>query len=199
MTVVLEVTLQHRPLERLEGDLLVAGFFCEDRPLKGAAGRADWRLCGLVSRILLEGDCSGREGEAILVSCQGRLRMDRVLFLGLGERDCFDAFRGADRTRDAVQRALELGAKRLVLEPLGIRAEDFSAQASSLMQAVLAPLRRRSRTLQLDLLVPEAERGRADSALRKVIAKHAPGEAALRGKSSRNAIQGNPAGLPRAL
>ena len=199
MTVILEVALEPRSVERVEGDLLVAGFFCEDRPLKGAAGTADWRLCGLVSRILLEGECSGKEGEAILVASKGRLRIGRVLLVGLGEAGRFCAESFGERTRDATQRALELGAKRLVLEPLGIRAEDFSPHCGTLLEAVLAPLRAQQMALELDLLIPEAEMGRAGAALRKAITKSAPGEVALVAKRVRKPLKAAPSGLQQAL
>ena len=199
MTTVLEVGLEHRSVERIEGDLLVAGSFCEDRPLQGAAGRADWRLCGLVSKILLDGGFSGKEGEAILVASKGRLRIARVLLVGLGEVGRFKAANVGERTREATERALQLGASRLVLEPLGIRAEELAGHAGRLLGAVLAPLREQDKTLQLDLLVSEAERGRVDAALRKAITKKAPGEAVLVGSRARQPLRAGPEGLQQAL
>lgn len=199
MTVGLEVGLEHRSIERIEGDLLVAGFFREDRPLKGVAGRVDWRLCGLVSKMLLDGAFSGKQGEAILVPTQGRLRIARVLLVGLGETGGFGAAGVRERTQEATERALQLGASRVVLEPLGIRAEEFPAHAASLLGAVLKPLREREATLRLDLLVPEAEQGRVDAALRKAITTKAAGEATLLGRRARQPLVADPEGLSQAL
>lgn len=70
--------------DRLSGEV-VAGFFFEDqRPLRGAAALLDWRLNGLLTQLLLNGSASGRIGEYILVSNNGKLRASWVLFAGGG-------------------------------------------------------------------------------------------------------------------
>ena len=189
----LEVRLDTRSLERVEGDLLVAGFFREDRPLRGAAGRADWRMCGLFSRILLDAPSVEQEPESILLSTQGRLRVPRVLLFGLGNAQDFDAQALARVTRQAVTRALGLGSARLVLEPPGLRAEELAPHAGTLLEAVLEPVRAQEGSLHLRLLVSDGEGGRVEAALRNAIMKRAAGEAVLdspRGQPARRGPEG---------
>lgn len=190
----LEVKLDTRSLERVEGDLLVAGFFREDRPLRGAAGRADWRLCGLFSKILLDAS-AGQEPESILLATQGRLRVPRVLLFGLGNARDFDAQALGRVTREAVSRALGLGTLRLVLEPPGLPAEELAPHAGTLLEAVLEPVRAREGGLHLSLLVPEGEGGRVEAALRNAILKRAAGEAVLDSPRGRPASREGPQGL----
>jgi len=179
MSVVLRVELETRPVERAGGDLAVAGFFEGDRPLRGAAGRADWRLCGLVSKALLEQRCLGAPGEEILVPTLGRMRVPRVLFVGLGERGSFDRQALAKSSEEAVQRGLDMGAQRLVLEALGTPPEQVPDEAVGLLGAFLAPLRARRSLLTLRLLVAAAESARTESAFRAAILRVAPREASF--------------------
>jgi hypothetical protein len=66
-------------------DALVLAVFKDDRPLRGAAGLADWRLCGRLSRLLLAERATGAAGETLLLPPGRRLRFGRILWFGLGE------------------------------------------------------------------------------------------------------------------
>ncbi len=109
MTPILRILVDAEPLERIEVDAAVAGFFESDRPLRGAAGRADWRLCGMLSELVVGGHMSGGPGDAVLMPTSGRLRAPRLLVLGLGDAARFGAPEIAAASRDAVRRLLELG------------------------------------------------------------------------------------------
>ena len=84
MTGILDLELGDEPLERSKVDLVVAGIFIDELPLRGGAGRVDWRLCGLVSDQILAGRIRGARGEALLIPSTGQLRSNRVMVLGLG-------------------------------------------------------------------------------------------------------------------
>lgn len=129
-SIVVELTPE--PLERVESEIVVAGFFSDERPLRGGAGRADWRLCGGLSRRILAGDLSGLQGEALLMGCGRALRAPRLLLLGLGERGSFDGGRVGDEIHAAVQRCLRLGCRRIGLSPLGVAPDDVPRHAPAL-------------------------------------------------------------------
>jgi hypothetical protein len=76
------------------GDALVVPVWSDVRPLRGAAGLLDWRLCGRLSQMLRDGKISGAAGEKLLLAT-GRVAWQRVLAIGLGESVAFDegAFR----------------------------------------------------------------------------------------------------------
>lgn len=112
------------PIDRVDVDIAVVTFFADERPLRGAAGRADWRLCGAVSRLIQRGKLSGAWGEAALVPSTGGLRSRWVLVLGLGRRDELDEARHREITRVAVERALALGVGGSVALPLPPVGED---------------------------------------------------------------------------
>lgn len=66
-------------------DCLVLPVFRDDRPLRGAAGLADWRLCGRLSRLLLTQRATADAGETMMLPPGRRLRFARVMWFGLGD------------------------------------------------------------------------------------------------------------------
>ena len=56
----------------------------DERPLTGASGYVDWRLCGQLSRLLVDGFFQGSRGESLLLPSSGRIGAPRVVVLGLG-------------------------------------------------------------------------------------------------------------------
>jgi len=104
------------PVEEVSSELLVLFCYSDERPLGGAAGRVDWRLCGELSALMVEGEFTGDLGQRLLVPVQDkRMGAARVLLLGLGE--------GASSPRQQLRYGLEqavevmakLGLKRLLL------------------------------------------------------------------------------------
>jgi len=66
-------------------DCLVLPVFKDDRPLRGAAGLADWRLCGRLSRLLKSQRATAEAGETMLLPPGRRLRWKRMMWFGLGD------------------------------------------------------------------------------------------------------------------
>jgi hypothetical protein len=95
-------------------ELLVAPFFTDERPLRGAAGLCDWRMCGRLSRHLAAGRLTGELGETALLPARG-LAFHKLLLVGLGPSEQFleERFRSAARViADVVHR---LGVERWAL------------------------------------------------------------------------------------
>jgi len=78
------------------GDAMVVPIWMDVRPLRGAAGLLDWRMCGRLSQVIREGRLAGTPGEKLLL-VTNRIRWRRVLAVGVGESKEFnsDAFRNA--------------------------------------------------------------------------------------------------------
>lgn len=76
-------------------DTLLLTFFNDERPLRGAAGLADWRLCGRLSRLIRHKRITGKRGETLMLPPGRRLPFQRLLLFGLGSSDKFneDVFR----------------------------------------------------------------------------------------------------------
>lgn len=71
--------------DETQRDAMVLPVFVNDRPLRGAAGLVDWRLCGRLSRLLKTERASGTARETLLLPPGRRLRFGRLLWFGLGD------------------------------------------------------------------------------------------------------------------
>jgi hypothetical protein len=134
----LSLEIAGAPLEAIAAELAVVPCFSEDRPLPGAAGRADWRLCGALSRLVQQGWLRGADGEAALVPSLGGIAAPRVMALGLGSRAEFGAGALARFASEALRRAALLRATSLALgwpERLRIPHDE---QAAALVSGVAA-------------------------------------------------------------
>ncbi len=157
MSAEIDVALTSTPLERAEADIAVAGFFVDERPLRGGAARADWRLCGGLSQRIEGGDLSGKSGEALLIGCGRALAAPRLLLLGLGDRQAFDQVRVTDEIRSAMDRCLKLGFSLIALSPLGIAPDDIPRHVPALVAGILDAWQTARRPMTLRLCVPSAE------------------------------------------
>jgi hypothetical protein len=66
-------------------DCLALPVFKDDRPLRGAAGLVDWRMCGRLSKLLKGKRASADKGETMLLPPGRRLGFTRILWFGLGD------------------------------------------------------------------------------------------------------------------
>ena len=88
MTTLTLHELSLESLDGLEGVDTLCLFVAEDeRPLSGAAGLSDWRLCGQLSRLLVEGFFSGAADDSVLLPSNGRIGPGRIVVFGLGRRE----------------------------------------------------------------------------------------------------------------
>ncbi len=97
-------------LDALKCEAILAPFFSDERPLCGALGLLDWRLCGFLSRAILRGEITGAVGETVLVPLRPRFTVDKLFLFGLGA--------SAEFTKDslvpATTRMLEVVARAKV-------------------------------------------------------------------------------------
>ena len=82
-----------RSLDELQAEVLVLPFCSDERPLCGATGLVDWRLCGALSRKLMAGYLDGHFGEKGFLAAPARIKSEGLLLVGLGESAEFDLTR----------------------------------------------------------------------------------------------------------
>lgn len=66
-------------------ECLVLSVFKDERPLRGAAGLADWRLCGKLSRLVKANRVNAEGRETMMLPAGRRLSFGKILWFGLGE------------------------------------------------------------------------------------------------------------------
>jgi len=109
-------------------ETLVLPFFADERPLRGAAGLCDWRLCGRLSRLLQSSRVAGKWGEVTLYPPGKRLPFSRLLLVGLGAADRFDEKAAHEASRVIADKMLKLGQPRYALVPPGRSTGRLSAR-----------------------------------------------------------------------
>ena len=141
----------------------MAGFFETDRPLRGAASRADWRLCGMISRLVAAGRLSGAEDDALLVPTGTRMRAPRLLVVGLGRPTPFGAAEVSRAAAGMLGRALDLGLESVALAIPGewIGAVPIRPGAEACTRGAIEAVAQREQDACLRLLVAESACGRA--------------------------------------
>src|SRR5688500_10874211 len=101
----MEVRFVASDLRRLDGlkmEALSVPMFEDERQLHKAPGLVDWRVCGLVSRLLLGGRLRGARKEMVLVAARPRLTFEKLFLFDMGKRETFDK----TLFREAVERML---------------------------------------------------------------------------------------------
>jgi hypothetical protein len=81
----MDIILSNEGTDVQECDVLVTGFFQDERPLKGSSGWMDWRLNGMLSLFLIEKRLTGDWQEVTLIPSQGRVVPRMILLVGLGK------------------------------------------------------------------------------------------------------------------
>lgn len=90
------VTPELRRLDEVPSEVLACGLFADERPHHGTAGLVDWRLSGLVSKLIRQNFATGKRGEVVMLPLRPKLPFDKALLFGMGGRNAFDdaVFRG---------------------------------------------------------------------------------------------------------
>lgn len=181
MTATLSVDLAPGPIERTRAEVAVVTFFEDERPLRGNAGRADWRLCGRLSHLISDDRVQGRRGEAVLIPTRGGMQAPLLVAIGLGPRDGFGDRDWEAASRDAIDRVLKLGASVVALPLCEAETDDrvLDGRAQALLRGAGAALADAGGELQLRVVAPGPETRRAAEALRRTDARGFPASVAL--------------------
>ncbi len=100
-------------------DSLLLPIFVDERPLRGAAGLCDWRLCGRLSRLIKAGKASAKQGETVMMPPGRRLPFGRLLLFGLGTSRDYGEARFREDVRWMRKVAADAEITDYVLEPPG--------------------------------------------------------------------------------
>ena len=99
-------------LDRSPRDLLTLFLFSDERPFRGLAGLADWRLNSRIARTVRSGQFNGEFGEVLLMPSYGRLPVKGLLLMGLGDRASFNILRFRESIQRHITTVLGIDAKR---------------------------------------------------------------------------------------
>ena len=129
-------------LDSLEGlDALCLFVSKDERPLQGAAGYVDWRLCGALSRVLQQGWFSGAAADCLLLPSGGRISMPRIFAIGTGSGRRLNAQLLGDLFSKAAEILSRAKVDGVALEVPGARSLEESTRASALLNQFVPQFR----------------------------------------------------------
>ncbi len=149
----LELSLFPGSVVEAPADTILALVPEDERPLRGDAGRIDWRLCGLISSHLRSGYATGELGEAVLLPGDRPLSPARILLVGAGA--------GTARGGRPVLRAMRTAASKLLMmrSPVALLAcpgsIDFADEAVALLRGLVHGLAENQSENGLHLVLPD--------------------------------------------
>ncbi|MFB3926012.1 MAG: M17 family peptidase N-terminal domain-containing protein [Syntrophales bacterium] len=79
------IKIETARLDNLQSECLVLGYFSDERPPRGYCGLLDWRLNGMISRLMVSGKITGEYQEKVLIAPPKRIPSTKIMLLGLGE------------------------------------------------------------------------------------------------------------------
>ncbi|MCL4169994.1 UNVERIFIED_CONTAM: hypothetical protein GTU68_037404, partial [Idotea baltica] len=126
-------TLSNHPATTAEGDVLLLSIYQEGK-LSNAADAVDQATQGSISACLEFGDFTGKTGQTHLIYQTDGIKASRVLLVGVGESENFDAFSIKKATASALK-SLSNQAIESVVSYLGDDLQDTSAVVT---QTILA-------------------------------------------------------------
>lgn len=140
----MEVMVELGSIQEKDVDALVVNLFAGVRTPGGATGAVDGALGGAISELIAQGDLSGKAGEVAVLYPRGRIPARRVLVVGLGERESFDAEAIRRASAAAVGRARELKCRRVatIVHGAGIAGLPAATAAQATVEGALLALYR---------------------------------------------------------
>lgn len=142
---------------------LVLPFFSDERPLRGAAGLCDFRLCGRLSKLLAKNKVAGNWGETTLyppvVGGTRKLPFAGLLLFGLGPGERFDETCARDSSRKVMEIARRMKWQKFALAPPGRSTGRLSAR-----RALELLLEEAKKSPVDELVVVEAPAGQKEAA-----------------------------------
>lgn len=113
----MQILESSQPIEEIDAEVLVL-FHLEDEPApRGRLGRVDWILCGAVSRLRARGKFAGERGATALLAPDGKLKVGRILVVGLGRQADLSMVALYRLSYQAAQAILALRCTRIAMEP----------------------------------------------------------------------------------
>jgi leucyl aminopeptidase len=134
----MNITVQQGEIQKQHYDALVVNLFAGASP-SGATGAVNAAIDGQVGIAINLGDFRGEAGESLLLYTNGHIAAQRVLVVGLGPRETFNAEAARRAAAVAVNTLAKLGVKNAatILHGAGAGSLDPERAALALAEASL--------------------------------------------------------------
>lgn len=145
------------PIDKMPSDTLVLSIFKDEKPLKGANGLVDWRLCGKISKLFMDKTLTGEYKECALYLSSRRMMAAKIFIVGLGESKEFNEERLNDVSHFIAQKLQSINVKQVSLAIPGSSyfPQDYSKSAQTIITAFADSYEKKSSFLEMIIFETE--------------------------------------------
>ena len=138
----MKINVINQPITDFAGDLMIVNLFQDVKSPGGATGAVDKKTGGLISKLIAQGEISGKLGEITLLHHCETLKADKVLMVGLGKQDEFDYDSIRKAAAAAIKKAAKVRAKHVgtVVHGAGLGGIDPARAAQAVVEGTLLAL-----------------------------------------------------------
>lgn len=133
----MEINVLNQQLTEVNADTVIVNVFEGVETPGGATGAVDAALDGVITELIAQGDITGKAGSVTAVYPRGVIPAKRVLVVGLGKQDEFDAEAARNAAGRAFSHAQKLGASHVasIVHGAGIGGLDINTAAQATIEA----------------------------------------------------------------
>ncbi len=135
----MEIKVVRQRVERVKDKALVVNLFRGVRRPGGATGAVDKALGGMVRGLISGGDVTGKYKETVLFRTFGKIPAERVLVIGLGEKEKFSLDRIREVSAKAARELRDAGVDSFstIVHGAGIGGFPLGEASEALVEGVL--------------------------------------------------------------
>ncbi len=133
----MNITVARGEIQNRREQALIVNLFEEVGKPGGATGAVDREIGGLIGRAIADGDFAGKKNETLLLYTHGLIESPRVLVVGLGKRESFDAEAARQAAGTAAGKLQSLGVEKAatILHGAGEAGLDVEVAAQAVAEA----------------------------------------------------------------
>ena len=133
----MNITVARGEIQKRREQALVVNLFEGVEQPGGATGAVDREIGGLIGRAVADGDFAGKKNETLLLYTHGRIEAPRVLVVGLGKKEAFDAEGARQAAGTAAGKLQDLGVEKAatILHGAGEAGLDVEVAAQAAAEA----------------------------------------------------------------
>lgn len=138
----MKIDTVNKKITDFTGDIIIINLFEGVRRPGGATGAIDKALGGIITKLVRNGELSGKLGETAVVHTFGKIKADKVLIIGLGKAEDFNLERIRKAAGAAIKRARKAGAGKVgtIVHGAGIGGIEPRQAAQALAEGSLLAL-----------------------------------------------------------
>ena len=134
----MKIRVSTKSAGHIETEAVVLLFFQDERPLKGASGMVDWRMCGAISNMILSERISGEKGESILIAPSRKIKGKKILMIGLGISSEIDEEKIRKTGMEVINKLANIGVRNfsIAMPPKQFTSIEVSRMAAAILKGM---------------------------------------------------------------